>query len=439
MKKTLLVVALATVLVLAVASSAFAQNNSGQTRTGKRAVAPAMVTIPAGVTAVQNGSGGTVAVTPGSRVSVAGAGTSTYYDWDPTLYGNADAANSNSPHGNYTTTTVKCVVCHAVHYAAPGGAPIGSGQDADTLLRNRADAACIYCHATADQAVNGTPVYDGLGPVLPGHTGSDGYPTVSYGHQIGIGCHECHSSVHGTGADTTIASLDGFLLNLPNGANLNPPHAIMMKIPTAPHAATTAILPANNMLEIISNLEAGASLEGFTDSPLPDWSWNYASTNTSTLREQAVGVFCAECHEGAYVTGAPGASTNVWNTDAFPAEGFYTGHRIGAQVTESTPGRHWNDDASKSSSPYVGQVAWKAAADCKSCHDATDSLGNTAFPHAWGGTKMWLMSAAYSNDPNPTKLTPVTALPSAGLQLQDGVCLKCHVSPDQQSGIGLTF
>ena len=39
-----------------------------------------------------------------------------YFPWKASLMGNV---GDNSPHGNYTTTTVKCVVCHAVHYAAP--------------------------------------------------------------------------------------------------------------------------------------------------------------------------------------------------------------------------------------------------------------------------------------------------------------------------------
>ena len=117
--------------------------------------------------------------------------------------------------------------------------------------------------------------------------------------------------------------------------------------------------------------------------------------------------------------------------------------RIGAQVTESTPGRHWNDDASKSSSPYVGQVAWKAAADCKSCHDATDDYNNPGFPHAWGksgvaSSKMWLQMAANAGAAK-TSVGQAASADTADLQLQDGVCLKCHISPDGASGVGITF
>jgi hypothetical protein len=157
-KKTLFVMALAAVLVFAVASSAFA--GSGQDRQGAAAVAPAPV-------------GGNPASTP-----VAGAGTYTYKNWNTTLGTNA---GDNSPHGNYTTTTVKCVVCHAVHYAAPGNdsrTGASSGQHADTLLRMKASDACVYCHATAGVAVNGVPVY------------ADG---INNGHVIGSNCDMCHT------------------------------------------------------------------------------------------------------------------------------------------------------------------------------------------------------------------------------------------------------
>ena len=426
-KKTLLVVALATVFVFAVAGAAFAgPNHSGQTRLGAKATAPANVTVTETET-VQAGGGTTVTVTPGVR-SIYGAGTNTYYDWNPALFGNAQTNGAlpnfagNSPHGNYTTTTVKCVVCHAVHYAAPGGSPVTlDGQTADTLLRNRADQACIYCHAAADQAVNGTPVYDGLGMAL---TGGNTGGTKTTGHLIGNDCDECHSSVHGSNADHSVASLDGYLLKLMPGS------IKFAIVPNPSGAGDFQTKTYANMLDAIEAIIMGGSNEHFdADSVLAGSLGAYASTNSKTLREQAVGIFCAECHNGAYATGAAGAATNVTSSTS----AAYTGHRIAAGATTD-----WNADGSKSSGAFSGQVAWAAADNCKSCHDATDSFGNTAFPHAWGGTKMWLMSAADAGAAK-TKLTPQTSSYTAGLQLQDGVCLKCHVSATGTQGVGLTF
>jgi hypothetical protein len=395
-KKTLLVVVLATMLLFAVAGSAFAINHSGQQRLGARAIAPANV----------------------AGVPVAGAGTDTYMDWNTALGDNA--TNGNSPHGNYTTTTVKCVVCHAVHYAAPGTAPVGSGQTADTLLRMKASDACIFCHATTGEAVNGTPVYDGLGGAIT-PVGATGGNTLT-GHIIGNDCSECHTNVHGANADHSVASLDGFLLKL---------------MPTSNVQNTGA--DSANMLDAITAIDHNAVNQGFNPGDaLAGTIGDYASTNSATLREQAVGVFCAQCHNGAYATGTAGASTNVLGSGTVA----YSGHRIAAAATSN-----WNADGSKSSGLFSGTVAYAAANDCKSCHDANDTFGNKAFPHSWGQdstatkTKMWLLSAADAGD---TKV----ALPAGGganaynanrPQLSDGVCLKCHVAAGGTEGVGITF
>jgi hypothetical protein len=400
-KKILFIAALAAVLVLAFGASAFAAgiNHSGQARLGAKVV------------------GGQNASSPTSA-TIIGGGTNTYDNWGiGTGFGtNGTVAGDNSPHGNYTTTTVKCVVCHAVHYAAPGGAPVGSGQTADTLLRMKASDACVYCHATTGQAVNGTPVYDGMGTAIlaPGATGG----ATNTGHVTGTDCSYCHTNVHGANADHTVASLDGYLLKMMPASNVQNT------------GANTA-----NMIEAITAIDHNAVNQGFAPgAALAGTIGQYAAVSNDTLRQQAVGVFCAECHDGAYATGAAGAATNVQGSGTAQ----YSGHRIAAAATSN-----WNADGSKSSGQVQNTtIAWAAANNCLSCHDATDSFGNTAFPHSWGGTKMWLMSAANAGS---TK----TALPygtDAGSaynvnrpQLSDGVCLKCHVSGGNASGVGITY
>ena len=399
MKRTVLVVALAAILVFAFGGSAFAIgiNHSGQLRVG----APV---LPLGSeSAVVNG------------VVTAGAGTFTYADWNTALGSNA--TNGNSPHGNYTTTTVKCVVCHAVHYAAPGGAPVGSGQVADTLLRMKASDACIYCHATTGTAVNGTPVYDGLGASIlaPGASGGD---TLT-GHITGQNCSYCHTNVHGSGADNTVASLNGFLLKtmtVSNVQNLGPTTNDMIDAITAidHNAVNQGFLPAGSAL--------GGTIGAFATTPY--------SVDPS-LRMKAVGVFCAECHLGAYSTVAAGAATNVYGSDT----AAFTGHRIAALATNN-----WNSTGNMSSSTTgVGQslaIAYKPATDCVSCHDASDVYG-VGFPHSWAGAKMWLTTAPDAETPT-TKLTKVAGGGDDGLQLSDGVCLKCHVD-SSGAGVGITY
>ena len=322
MKKTLFVAAAAAMLLFGVAGSAYAVNQSAQQRIG--APVPVVTTTDA-TGALQYSSGGESAVN-GLGITVPGGGTSTYENWQPALLGNAQTDGSlpnyagNSPHGNFTTTTVKCVVCHAVHYAAP--AVSGTSPVADTLLRVRADQACVYCHATAGEAVNGRPVYNGLGATLVNAADTVGDNNV--GHTTGANCSNCHTNVHGAGADTSVAALNGYLLNtFPlTGVNGDP-------------SATS-----DNMIGAIELLNAKAQAAGFSNA-LPASTGDYSGTNTSALREQAVGVFCAECHNGAYVTGVAGASTNIRSGST---TAMFTGHRIGAAATGN-----WNADGSVSS------------------------------------------------------------------------------------------
>jgi hypothetical protein len=402
-KKTLFVAALVAMLVLGLAGAAFAQgiNHSGQTQFGAHGAASV---IPTAV----------------SQAAI-------YYPWNAAITGNV---GTNSPHGNYTTTTVKCVVCHAVHYAAPltpAGSPFGNytvasgNQQADTLLRMRADEACIMCHATAGMAVNGRPVYDGIGPSLVNNTGG----AFNTGHFTGPNCSECHTNVHGANADHSVASLDGFLL----------------KNMTATSVQATAT--TTNMIQAITAIDNNAVNQGFLAGQALGWpTGTFASVNNNTLRQQAVGIFCAECHLGSYAQAGAGAAANVYQANP-GSPVAYTGHRIQAAATSN-----WNVSGTVSSGYATGTVAWAAADNCESCHDANDIYGNIAFPHSWGGTKMWLTSAsnagsAHTNLPYGTATNSSydnTASPTGSApQLVDGVCLKCHVASSNTGGVGITF
>jgi hypothetical protein len=51
---------------------------------------------------------------------------------------------------------------------------------------------------------------------------------------------------------------------------------------------------------------------------------------------------------------------------------------------------------------------------------------------------MWLLSAQNAGAAK-TEAGPATASDTADYQLQDGVCLKCHVSTSGTAGVGITF
>lgn len=147
MKKTVLVIALATVMVLAFASTAFA------------------------------------------------TGGYDYIPWSAAAPNNVNP----TPHMGYTTTTQKCAVCHSVHNAAVSGTtynatlvPLYTG-DTELLLRSSAADACTFCHIT--DGVSSAEVYGGV---------AANYTVDSeFAHnQAHAPCVDCHS-VHGAGTYAT--------------------------------------------------------------------------------------------------------------------------------------------------------------------------------------------------------------------------------------------
>jgi hypothetical protein len=89
-------------------------------------------------------------------------------------------ADTGTPHKGYTTSTNKCLVCHAVHNASTSG---------ESLLRGRAEASCEYCHVYT--AVGGVVIYGGDASVY--YATHDDF---SHNRTSDSACRSCHS-VHG--------------------------------------------------------------------------------------------------------------------------------------------------------------------------------------------------------------------------------------------------
>ncbi|MDZ4168896.1 MAG: hypothetical protein U1E26_04470 [Coriobacteriia bacterium] len=117
----------------------------------------------------------------------ASVGDSGYLTWD-----SMGGANGTSPHGGYSTTTQKCVVCHAVHNADGFG---------ELLLRGSVADACTYCHVGGGGGY--TQVYEG---VVTNYSGTD-YDNAHNTFQVasvdyGVKCTTCHS-VHAAATKMT--------------------------------------------------------------------------------------------------------------------------------------------------------------------------------------------------------------------------------------------
>lgn len=149
MKKTMIIVALAAVLVFAFASSAYA-----------------------------NG----------------------WINWTTAV---ASGGQTGSPHSGYTTTSTKCEVCHAVHGANPDMKLMwgGSGQPVAGATNS-----CAYCHQTISGGYTQV-YYDANTSAITWAAYSNQANYGNEGH--GIDCTQCHS-VHGAGLVTgggTVAGL----------------------------------------------------------------------------------------------------------------------------------------------------------------------------------------------------------------------------------------
>ena len=81
--------------------------------------------------------------------SLAYAGTaSTYAAWTS---GNSNTGTLPTPHKDFRVSSLKCAVCHAIHKAELGG---------QVLLRDTVANACVYCHIQT--ATGNTQLYGGV-------------------------------------------------------------------------------------------------------------------------------------------------------------------------------------------------------------------------------------------------------------------------------------
>lgn len=87
-----------------------------------------------------------------------------------------------SPHGGYSSSTVKCQVCHAVHYAQNGG---------QLLLQDTVANACNYCHVGG--AGGYTQVYGGVPANAVGSNFANAHNFYNNGvSNVGVVCTSCH-------------------------------------------------------------------------------------------------------------------------------------------------------------------------------------------------------------------------------------------------------
>lgn len=411
MKKVLMTIALATVIVLAFAGTAFAKGYS-----------------------------------PGNRSSAFLEKGESYITWEEAKAQMVTAGLSSDPatasvHGNYTTTTVKCQVCHSAHKAAAAG---------DTLLQSTAAQACVPCHlgatATSDTKVSAGNRHGGTTQCTNGY---------------------CHSvAPHGAGDISKYATLKTAMLTDHADELLDAAIAAGAGAPVAGNiyaagADKTTAVP----LATIAVKNPGVTAAMLDDVTSP--------ASIALGRAVGTGYVCANggCHiNGQFNSLSETAQFGTWNGDAVVDAPGYSVTLSDSSVATLPAGTytsvslfsgenvfgllHMRDSAIKGhtlaavTDLSTRNVAFANVGACKSCHDSIDyRISATAkqFPHGnnriladgtvSGVSEAWFMAGAFLNSPDTTITTNATG--AAVRSGSDGACLKCH--SNGTNGVGIDF
>lgn len=415
MKKTLFLVVLTTVFVLAFSAVAMAAGSAPANRTSSFLT--------------KNGTD-------------EGDGTMSYVSWSRakgvmTTVGLPSTAFVTA-HGGYQTTTVKCQVCHSAHKAAPTGVKLlGSngacnachlGANAVTDLkvsegnRHGGTTQCTngYCHAIAPHGVGDISKYPALKSAML-HNRSDSLIDAA------IASGSTGAPVKGDVYTSSVDPVDGEYHVIGQLAVYNPgvTSAIMNDVSTAGAVATGRAI-ATGYICASGGCHMNGNFNSMTaNATLGAWETTMTTTAFTGIDGQAYAA-------GDYVNGSAGWAAKPMRNNAIK------GHTLAAVADMSVRG-----------------VAFANVGTCKACHDSIDyRISSTAkqFPH--GNTKVeadgtvpatnnttaaWftLKSSATSDTVVITNKRQPTA-PGQYTSGMDGACLKCHRGSDT-TGVGFDF
>jgi hypothetical protein len=125
--------------------------------------------------------------------------TNGYVSWDDAVL-NLDGTDA-TPHIGYTVNTEKCMVCHSVHNAAVSGTAwtgtnpwTARDEETEMLLRSNVANACVYCHISTD--VGGVQLYEGNETLWTDPASLSTLAENAAHNRTSANCVNCHA-VHG--------------------------------------------------------------------------------------------------------------------------------------------------------------------------------------------------------------------------------------------------
>jgi len=455
-----------------------------------------------------------------------------------------------SPHAGYAEGTQKCGVCHATHRAPVAGTgwvnkladpvngtpanpdstqPTGAalypadaggtnramrqtyivpdGTNTQMLLQSSVAGACDYCHITT--AIGGEQIYAGAVKYRLEATGANGGSDWEGGFAHNNACTACHA-VHGAfsvAGATGSPTADGNLV-FKGAAAPKVLKAYAKNTSTTWQSAVVMAGTSANLTGLFANPSAVATSATLVDAnnvPL------FASKSDAILgtnvrigvdvADAQVSAFCTFCHENysygseqlvnpqnVNVTGATVATQRALAFDAkvvgkglfqgpwvykSPADGVLYSARgtsptglDGQLAVKNHPMKKAEASFVAGGDNFAGQAAFADADTCRSCHDAGveefTGVMVQSWPHFTPGYFKFLKTADHLGgtmtniDADLSAEATVAAGDSAGLAAiqavlddpmvieeaqatADGACLKCHVNGAGTAGVGKTY
>lgn len=316
-----------------------------------------------------------------------------------------DTADQLSPHGGYTQTSVKCVVCHSTHRAfTTRTVAEGIGTSPDFKLLNGVGGSCAQCHAAWGASPSDTLVE--IGETYSGpHIGAAGSSCNSRG---------CHGSVHGIGVDTTYAVVAKYNLGQDVTTKMN------------------EAIAAGNVNAAITTTATGDAMKAYATGYVcaPCHGNSSFSIATRGFANMVVGVNYdpvaqTSTTETVMASGHPSASAGLYGH----APTCEKCHDMVGVATNSTAFPHANRGIDVYQGRFDLGAGFQYGQPLENATLVTNGVIATDNDEATRYT-LWMTSSDYDDNVNAKPVargSDATARgEGGGYSLRDGVCIKCH-------------
>ena len=364
MKKTLMVLALATVLVFSFATVASAKYAS---------------------------------YSPGSA----------YLSWSGA---NAIAgADQVTPHGGYTQSTVKCAVCHSTHRAYSANTALGVGADTNLLAGSN---ACAACHAAWGANSAGNTIVE-MGQVSSG-------PHFGFGATNNCYDKKCHGSVHGA-QTSEYAAVAKYNLSY-NGTVANLDAKLDEAIAAGNVAANISKTDAGRSMKAYVTGYTCSACHGQSSFAVASAGYTNQVTMVANMLTTSTGPVDAE----SFRTGHPSIGNDTYGIYVPTCETCHDMIGVASNSTAWPHANRGIDVFKGRYDEEFGGANGKPGTSVSSTQINTDNTDATRYG-LWMTSGAATDDGSEFGVRATVDAEPIAGNPQSGYNLRDGACMKCHV------------